>query len=77
MKFFQLSSIDFLKGFVTAVLMSVITGLYTSLQATPPHLPTGSEWGTIGIVGLGAGVSYLIKNLFTNSKDQMFKGEPK
>ena len=77
MKLFQLSSIDFLKGFVMAVLMVIITGLYTSLSAVPPHLPTGPEWGTLGLAGLAAGIGYLIKNFFTNSKDQLFTKEPK
>jgi hypothetical protein len=31
----------------------------------------------LAVVALAAGVSYLLKNLFTNSADQMFKTEKK
>ena len=77
MKFLQLSGQDFIKGFIMAVLTVVVSGLYTSLSATPPHLPTWAELQTIGLMGLAAGLAYLTKNWLTNSNDEFLKKEPK
>lgn len=77
MKLFQLAGSDFLKGFIMAVLTVIVAGLYTSLSATPPHFPTGAEWATLGLTGLGSGVAYLLKNFFTNSNGTFAKAEPK
>lgn len=77
MKFLQLSSKDFLKGLILSILTVIVAGLYAALSATPPHFPTSGEWVTLAMSGLTAGVAYLMKNLFTNSKDQFLKTEPK
>jgi len=74
-KFLKLNAADFVKGFIMAVLTVIVTGLYTALTSSPPHFPTGSEWATLGMAGLAAGIAYIIKNLFTNSEDKFMKTE--
>ena len=64
-KFLTLNRKDFLKGLVIAVL----TGVGTAL--TVPN-PTLKSVGIASLVGL---ISYLAKNLFTNSKDEILKPE--
>ena len=64
-KIFKLGKSDFLKGLVIAVL----TGVGTAL--TVPN-PTLKSVGIASLVGL---ISYLTKNLFTNSKDEILKPE--
>lgn len=75
-KLFSLTSSDVVKGFIMAVLTVVVTALYNSLQSG--SLPIEwAFWKTQLMLGLGAGVAYLLKNLFTNSNDQFLKSEPK
>jgi len=64
-KYLTLSVKDFLKGLVIAVL----TGIGTALTTPEPTLKS------IGIAALVGMVSYLAKNLFTNSKDKFLKPE--
>jgi hypothetical protein len=73
--YFSLNLKDALKGVAVAVVSSVLTALLTSLESG--GLPTGLEWKNIGIVGLTAGVAYIVKNLLTNSEGQLLKSEPK
>lgn len=73
----QLTGRDLLKGFVVAMFTAILTGLYTSLSAIPPHLPNLIELKALGVSGLIAGIGYIIKQLITNSKDQLLKAEPK
>ncbi len=75
-KFGQLMSKDLVKGFIMAILTVIVTFAYTSLQAGT--LPTdGATWKHEAILGLSAGLAYLIKNFFTNSNDQFLTAEPK
>lgn len=71
-KFLRLNSRDFFKGMIVTVICAFITGLY-SLIANGFEL----NWVTIKpviIASIGAGVSYMTKNLLTNSKgDFMFR----
>ena len=65
-KFLSLNTTDFLKGLVLAVLTSVLTIVYTSLQS-------GSlvfDWKTIATTALTSAIGYITKNLLTNSKEQ-------
>lgn len=71
--FLKLGVQDYAKGVITAFVSAVLTGVYTALSTIPPHL----DWKQIGIVGATAGVSYLIKNVFTNSEGQILAKEPK
>ena len=62
---------DFAKGLLLAILSSVLTIVYTTIQ-------TGSlliDWKLVGTTALTSAIGYLIKNLFTNSQGQTFKKE--
>lgn len=50
---------DLVKGLIVAVIGAVLTTLYTALQ-------TGTvDWKAVGLIAATTGISYLIKNLFT------------
>jgi GTPase Era involved in 16S rRNA processing len=71
--FLSLNTTDFLKGLVIAVLTSVLTIVYTSLQ-------TGSlvfDWKTIATTALTSAIAYISKNLLTNSKEKFLIKEQK
>jgi hypothetical protein len=63
--FGKLNLRDLLHGFIVAVITSVITGAYTALSSGT--LPTLTDLQAIGLVGLGAGLAYIGKQLTTNS----------
>jgi hypothetical protein len=68
---FTLNTSDFLKGLIMAVLSSVITVIYQTIEA-------GSlvfDWKAIGTMALTAGLAYIMKNLFTNSTGKFLKKE--
>lgn len=70
----QLKSNDLLKGFITAMITVIVTSLYSSIQSGT--IPTDwLFWKTQLMLGLGAGLSYLIKNFLTNSDDKFLKKE--
>lgn len=59
---------DLGKGLILAVLTSVMTVIYTTVQ-------TGSlsfDWKLITTTAITAALGYLMKNLLTNSKGQTF-----
>jgi hypothetical protein len=69
--FLTLNTTDFLKGLIMAVLSSVITLVYQTVEA-------GSlvfDWKTIGTIALTSGLAYIMKNLFTNSTGKLFGRE--
>ena len=70
---FSLGLKDLGKGFIVAIISSLITGLYTSLSAIPPHFPNVADLKTMGLVALGMGITYLMKNFLTNNSDQFLK----
>jgi len=70
---FNLNSTDFLKGLIMAVLSSVITVVYQTVEA-------GSlvfDWKAIGTMALTSAIAYIMKNLFTNSTGKFFGKEQK
>ena len=74
-EFLKLNWVDLGKGLLIAFFSALITGLYELLQ-------TGAvlDWLTIKpvlLVAVAAMLSYLIKNLFTNSEGKVFKLERK
>lgn len=71
--FLNLNTQDLVKGFVVAALSASLTGLVATLDSG--LLPTLTELKQAGIVGLTAGLSYLLKNLLTNSQDELLKKE--
>ena len=71
--FLKLDTQDLVKGFAVAFLSVGLTGLIATLDSG--SLPTLTELKQAGIVGLTAGLSYLLKNLLTNSEDELMKKE--
>ena len=74
-KLFSLALPDWIKALIMAVISAVVTYAYDAISA-----------GTIfnvaflkgmGLAALGAALSYLIKNFFTNSQGNFVKAEPK
>jgi len=68
---FTLNTSDFIKGLLMAVLSTVITIVYQTVEA-------GSlvfDWTAIGTMALTSALAYIMKNLFTNSQGQLFKRE--
>ncbi|MBU2177504.1 MAG: hypothetical protein KJ556_20620 [Gammaproteobacteria bacterium] len=74
-KFLRLNMDDLMRGFVVSILSSVLSSAVVILQAG--NLPTLAQLKTIALIGVSAGVSYLVKNLLTNSEDKLFKAEAK
>lgn len=69
--FLTLNTTDFLKGLLMAVLSSVITVVYQTVEA-------GSlvfDWTAIGTMALTTALAYIMKNLFTNSAGKFFGKE--
>lgn len=73
--FGSLNWLDLGKGVLVAFLTVFLGSLYTGLSQGA--FPSGSELATWAASGLAAGVAYLIKNLFTNSSNELAKTEPK
>ena len=71
--FLRLDTSDLVKGFVVAFLSASLTGLIATLDSGA--LPSLAELKQAGVVGLTAGLSYLLKNLLTNSQDELLKKE--
>ena len=72
-EFFKLNIKDFIRG----LLMAVMGSLSASV---PPMfmngtLPTTEQLKSASIIGAGVGIGYLLKNLLTNSSDQILKKE--
>ena len=71
--FLNLNLDDLIKGFVVAFLSSALTGLIVILDNGA--LPDAAELKSALVVGITSGLSYLLKNLLTNSKGQIAKSE--
>ena len=69
--FLNLNSSDFIKGLIMAVLSSVITVIYQTVEAGLLVF----DWKAIGTMALTAGLAYIMKNLFTNSAGVFLKKE--
>lgn len=72
-KFLNLDVKDAVNGFIVAFLSAALTGLVTTLDSGV--LPNVAELKQAGVIGLTAGLSYLLKNLVTNSKGDILKAE--
>jgi hypothetical protein len=73
-EFLKLNVQDFLKGFVVAAIAAIGTALLPLLDAGT--LPSLAQLQAAGIIGITAGLSYLFKNIFTNSNGQIVTPEP-
>ena len=71
-KLFQLNINDFGKGLLVAVLVAVLQVILQSLQDCGIVC---INWVNVGNIALTAGIAYLLKNLATNSKGELGKGE--
>jgi VIT1/CCC1 family predicted Fe2+/Mn2+ transporter len=72
-KFLNLDAKDAVNGFIVAFLSAALTGIVTTLDSGV--LPNVAELKQAGVIGLTAGLSYLLKNLVTNSKGDILKAE--
>jgi hypothetical protein len=73
-KLFTLDSRDILHGLIIAFLTALLTGIVDMLQKGAVF-----DWTTIKpvlIAGICAALSYLLKCLATNSRNQLFTREP-
>jgi len=57
----------FLVAFLTAFLSAVVSSLNTGL------FPSLTDLKAFAMIGITAGVSYITKNLFSNSKGELLK----
>jgi hypothetical protein len=73
-KLFSIDIVDIGKSALVAALTVIVTGVGTALQAGA--LPGVSTLEHLGILSLGAGVAYLVKNFFTNSAGAIAAAEP-
>ena len=67
--FLNINFNDLGKGLILAVLTSVLTVIYTTVQAGSLTF----NWSLIATTALTSALSYLLKNLLTNSEGQTFK----
>ncbi len=73
-KLFTLDTRDILHGLIMAFLTALLTGIIDMLQKGAVF-----DWlsfKTVLIAGISAALSYLIKCLATNSRNQLFTKEP-
>lgn len=72
-KFLRLNRRDFIRGLIVTVICTLITGIYQVIAS-------GFEFNWITfkpvlIAAIGAGISYLTKNLLTNSEGKFMTYE--
>ncbi|MFA9221022.1 MAG: hypothetical protein ACEQSL_07535 [Sediminibacterium sp.] len=68
-KLFALKASDFVKGFIMAVLTTILPLIYTTLsQGSIPS--DKASWMQFAAFGLASGVAYIMKNFLTNSEDK-------
>lgn len=72
--FFQLNLKDVIKGVIVAVITAFLTSLLSLLQAGTIEM-TWAFWQPTVYASVIAGISYLLKNVFTNSQDHFGKAE--
>lgn len=68
-EFLRLGKSDLLRGLLVAAGSAALTTLYKIIEAGGSI--TLADVKLIALAGAGAGVSYLIKNYFTNSADKI------
>lgn len=72
-QFLKLNLKDAVNGFVVAFLTAALSGVVQSLDSGV--LPNLVQLKASGLIGLTAGLSYLLKNIFTNSNGELLKTE--
>lgn len=68
-QFLRLNVSDFLKGILIATLAAFFAAIYQIVSTGA--LPTVEQLRAAGLTALAAGLSYLTKNLFSNSQGQV------
>ena len=76
-KFFRLNASDFIKGLVLTLLTALVTGLYELIQSGWVLTFDWITFKPIVMTAVAAALSYLIKNLLTNSDGQVLALEKK
>jgi hypothetical protein len=74
-KFLRLNTRDYIKGIIVAIICTLITGVYELIASGGVV-----NWSTIKpvlIAAIGSGLSYLTKNLLSNSKGNFLQSEPR
>lgn len=74
-EFLKLNLNDVGKGLIVAFITALLTGFYQIIQSNGVI-----DWGTVKpilLTSIGAAISYLLKNYFTNSKDNILQKEVK
>ena len=66
---FTLNNKDFIKGLLVAVLSSVVTILYNTIESGSLTF----DWKAIGTMALTSALGYILKNLLTNSSGEFLK----
>ena len=66
---------DLVNGLIVAFLSASLSGVIAILDGG--KLPLLADLKSAGIIGLTAGLSYLLKNILTNSQGEVFKTEQK
>jgi len=74
-KLFSVNAKDLFKATIVAAGTGAGVVLYPIFQSG--RIPTKADLMIAGGSALAAGISYLLKNMFTNSKDEFAKAEPK
>ncbi len=72
-KFLSLNVTDFIKGFIVAAGTVILPSIISLLQSG--HIPAQTDLKMIGGAGLAAGLTYIVKNYLTNSKNEFGKKE--
>lgn len=76
-EFLKFTANDFVKALFIAVATPVAAVVGQALTVYSQGQPFVIDLPSLGHIALAAGVGYLIKQFFTNSNGQLFKGEPK
>lgn len=72
--FGKLNLRDAINGCIVAAVASILSALVDTLQKG--QFPDATQAKAIGMIGLTAGLSYVVKNLFSNSAGQTFAKDP-
>lgn len=75
--FLKLNVQDFVKGLILTLITAVVTGLYELIQGGWSFVFDWATFKPIVLTAVAAGLSYLIKNILTNSAGEVLTGEPK
>lgn len=61
------------KGLLVAVITAILTAILQMLTLVPPII----DWKQIGVLAITTMISYLLKQMATNSQGQLFTSENK